>query len=247
MGRVKTLYLDESGDHNLIVVDPQYPIFVLGGVIVDQDYAEGPLTEALNGFKREMFGRTDIVLHTADIVRNRNGFEKLADAGLRRAFYDRLNGLMRSLDYTVVACAIRKDEHVKQYGRRARNPYLLSLHVLVERFCYSLGKDPADGTIIAEGRGLIEDRRLEATWTNMQNWGTDYVDAKTINQRITGLSLRPKGDNIPGLQLADLVVSPVARYVLGKPTMEDWRIVESKLRRSDTGATRGFGLIVLPK
>ena len=42
---MKVLFLDESGDHNLSVIDPSYPIFVLGGVIVDQDYAD--LTEAL--------------------------------------------------------------------------------------------------------------------------------------------------------------------------------------------------------
>jgi hypothetical protein len=38
---VKVLFLDESGDHNLSVIDPQYPLFVLGGIIVDQDYAKG--------------------------------------------------------------------------------------------------------------------------------------------------------------------------------------------------------------
>ena len=30
---MKVLFLDESGDHNLSVIDPSYPIFVLGGVI----------------------------------------------------------------------------------------------------------------------------------------------------------------------------------------------------------------------
>jgi len=37
---VKILFLDESGDHNLSIIDPQYPLFVLGGVIVDMDYAD---------------------------------------------------------------------------------------------------------------------------------------------------------------------------------------------------------------
>lgn len=71
---MKVLFLDESGDHNLSVIDCSYPMFVLGGVIVDKAYAEGPLTKAFDDFKRRMFGRTDIVLHTADIVRVRNGF-----------------------------------------------------------------------------------------------------------------------------------------------------------------------------
>ena len=71
---MKILFLDESGDHNLSIIDPQYPLFVLGGVIVDKKYAENQLTESVNKFKKDMFGTQDIILHTADISRNRNGF-----------------------------------------------------------------------------------------------------------------------------------------------------------------------------
>ncbi len=83
---MKVLFLDESGDHNLSVIDPQYPMFVLGGVIMEVDYAKGALTDALNDFKRRMLGRTDIVLHTADIVRNRGGFERMKDPAFRAEF-----------------------------------------------------------------------------------------------------------------------------------------------------------------
>lgn len=59
-------------------------MFVLGGVIVDQDYADGALTDAMNKFKRDLLGTPDIILHTADIVRSRNGFERLKEAGSGR-------------------------------------------------------------------------------------------------------------------------------------------------------------------
>ena len=36
---MRTLNLDESGDANLEQIDPAYPVFVLGGVILDDDYA----------------------------------------------------------------------------------------------------------------------------------------------------------------------------------------------------------------
>jgi len=111
---LKILFLDESGDHNLSVVDPQYPLFVLGGVILDQDYAEAELTAELNAFKQALFGQTDIVLHTADITRNKNGFENLKDAAFRNRFYAALNTLMRRIRYSVVACAVRKDEHLSR-------------------------------------------------------------------------------------------------------------------------------------
>ena len=244
---VKALFLDESGDHNLSVIDPQYPLFVLGGVIMDQGYAEGELTVQLNAFKDELFGHPGIVLHTADIARNRNDFERLKDAAFRSRFYDALNDLMRRLEYTVVACAIRKDEHLGQYGVAALDPYMLSLDVLVERFCFEIGNATGGGVIVAEKRDPTLDRELELAWLNLKIRGTRYIRARDIDERIAGLNLRAKQDNVAGLQLADLVVSPIGRHMLGKPDREDWRIVEAKFRRSPDGKIEGYGLVILPK
>ncbi len=95
---MKVMFLDESGDHNLTVIDQQYPLFVLGGIIVDKAYAEGKMTDELNRFKTEVLGATDSVLHTADITRNRNGFERMQETIFREQFYEKLNALMRRLD-----------------------------------------------------------------------------------------------------------------------------------------------------
>jgi hypothetical protein len=65
--------------------------------------------------------------------------------------------------------------------------------------------------------------------------------------RITGLKLSAKSENIAGLQLADLVLTPIGRYILGKAIKEDFRIIESKFRRSKSGQWKGYGLVVLPK
>ena len=243
---MKVLFLDESGDHNLAVIDPQYPLFVLGGVVLDKAYAEGELTLQLDAFKRRLFGRTDIVLHTADIVRNRNGFEQMKDAGFRERFYAELNVLMRELRYAVVACAIRKDAHLARYGVAALDPYLLSLDVLVERFCFEIGFN-GNGVIVAEKRDPTLDRQLDIAWLNLKIQGTRFVQAKDVERRIVGLNLRAKTDNISGLQLADLVVSPIGRHLLGKPEREDFRVVHEKLRRNAAGECRGYGLVVLPK
>jgi hypothetical protein len=244
---VKALYLDESGDHNLAVIDPQYPLFVLGGVIMERRYAESELPRELDAFKRALFGHTDLVLHTADIVRNRNGFEEMKDAAFRARFLESLNALMQRLRYTVVACAIRKTHHLGRYGDAATDPYLMSLDVLVERFCFEVGTARAGGVVVAERRGPELDARLEGAWAQLKRRGTRYVRADDICGRLTGLELRAKSENLPGLQVADLVVSPIGRHVLGKPDREDWHIVQSKLRCGPRGTTDGYGLVVLPK
>ena len=244
---MKVLFLDESGDHNLSVIDPEYPVFVLGGVILDEKYAEVDLTDALNEFKEELFGSAEVVLHTADITRNRNGFERMQEADFRNWFYQRLNDLMRRLSYSVVACVVRKEEHLSRYGLAALDPYLLSLDVLVERFCFDLGDGGGKGVIVAERRDPTLDRALDLAWLNLKIQGTRYLQAKTIAERIEVLTLRAKRDNIAGLQLADLVVSPIGRHILGKPDREDWRVIAEKLRRSPQGRVEDYGLVVLPK
>ena len=244
---MKILFLDESGDHNLSVIDRQYPLFVLGGVILDKDYAEGELVDRLAEFKHKHFGRDDIILHTADITRNRNGFEQMKDKGFREKFYHDLNELMRTLEYSVVACVIKKDQHISQYGVAALDPYLMSLDILVEQFAMDIGSRENAGVIVAECRDATLDRELDLAWLNLKIQGTRYMQAREIDRRITALNLRSKSDNLAGLQLADLVVTPIGRHVLGKLKKEDYRIIESKFRRNTEGNYEGYGLVVLPK
>jgi len=220
---------------------------VLGGVIADKDYSEHEMTVRLNDFKICLFGRTDIILHTADIARNRNGFEPLKDRPFRERFFRELNALMRELEYKVVACVIRKDEHLTRYGVAALDPYLLSLDVLVERLCFEIGDITDGGMIVAEKRDAILDRQLEIAWLSLKIQGTRYLRAADIDRRIRGLSLRSKSENLAGLQLADLVISPIGRHILGKPDQKDYAIVESKYRRNQKGRMEGYGLVILPK
>jgi hypothetical protein len=242
---VKILFLDESGDHSLAKIDPQYPVFVLGGIIADRAYAEGEMTRCIEALKMRFFGRSDIVLHTADLARNRNGFERMLDSSFRNEFFVALNDLMRSLDYQVVACAIRKDEHLKRYNISALDPYFLALEILVERFCFELQNDT--GLIVAESRGSTLDNQLEIAWLNLKIQGTRFLRPTKLVKRISGLTLRDKSSGIAALELADLVVSPIGRHIVGKTPKEDFRIIEQKFRRDASGNYLGPGLVTLPK
>ena len=53
---MQLLFLDESGDHSLAAIDPEYPVFVLGGVLVDADYADRALEEEVAQFKLDTLG-----------------------------------------------------------------------------------------------------------------------------------------------------------------------------------------------
>src|SRR5262249_7105748 len=158
-----------------------------------------------------------------------------------------LNNLIQSIKFTVIACVIRKDVHLSRYGLAALDPYFLSLDILVERFCMEVGNVSGGGIIIAERRDPTLDHELDLAWLNLKIQGTRYIKAQQIEKRIISLNLRAKSENIAGLQLADLVVTPIGRYVLGKPIKEDFRIIKNKFRCNKSGEIAGYGLIILPK
>lgn len=143
---------------------------------------------------------------------------------------------------------IDKPALVARHGVRAEDPYMYSLHILVERFCKELGNELDAGFICAEKRGGSLDRDLLLAWEKLRTRGSRYASAKHIDCRIVSLDLRDKKPNLAGMQLADLVITPVGRHVLGvppRPNRIHWEVVEHKMRR--VGKTYvGAGLVQRP-
>lgn len=149
----------------------------------------------------------------------------------------------------IVACVIKKNEHLARYGLAAIDPYMLSLRILVERFVMEV-KNRGGGTrgiIIAESRDETLDNELRLAWMELRTSGTGYVSASEVRRYISELYIRDKKKGFAGLQLADLIVSPIGRYVLGKNSKQDWHIIERKLRRGSNGRYMGYGLVIMPK
>jgi len=243
------MFLDESGDHSLDVIDPQYPMFVLGGCIMDFGYHEDILVPRLKEYKKNLFGRDDFILHTREIVRRKGIFRKLTDKSFRERFYKETNCLMGELEYTVVACAIKKDYHLAKYGLAAIDPYMLSLRILVERFVFEVRQNGGgeEGHIVAESRDETLDNELRLAWMNLRTSGTGYVTASEVRKHVSELHIRDKKKGIAGLQIADMIVSPIGRHVLGKRAKGDWKIIEGKFRRGGNGRYMGYGLVIMPK
>ena len=237
------MYLDESGNHDLKKIDPNYPVFVLGGVIVDESYAETVMEEEVNQFKVSWFGSTSPVLHTADMTRNSLEFEILKDSKTRERFLEDLNALMRRLEYTVVSAVVQKDRLRGRFYRRL-DLYSLSFGFLLEVFHDEVHRARGHGGIIAERRAPEIDKRLDDNWDWHLNQGAGEISGRQIRQRIKSLDLRYKAENIAGLQIADLVVTPIGRHIAGKPDREDVEIVWSKMLNGGSDDPRG--LIVLP-
>ena len=116
--------------------------------------------------------------------------------------------------------------------------------LLVERFRFEIGNRRDAARIVAERRDPSLDKSLEIAWLDLRIRGTRFRRPNTIHERIISLDMQSRSENIAGLQLTDLVVSPIGRHAMGKPNQGDWGIVSEKLRRDRQGNVDGYGLVV---
>lgn len=244
---MKVLFLDESGDHDLINIDLEYSIFVLAGCIMDLEYEGKVLTPALNQFKKDLFGNSDIILHLADYTRNKACFGNLCNKDFREKFYTGLNKIIKDMDFTLLACIVDKKEHVKHY-KNAIDPYLLSLEVVLERYIMFLKRNNEKGIVIAESRGNQLDNQLNLAFLDLKISGTRFLRPTDIVEAITDFRIRKKDENIAGLQLIDTIISPIGRKFLGRKNFYiAYDVIKSKFRKHDCGKYKGYGLVILPK
>src|SRR3989344_3424583 len=112
----KVMFLDESGDHSLDKIDNSYPMFVLAGCIFDFDYYSKVVEPKINELKIKHFGKTDIILRSYDIRKQKGDFSCLVDKRKREEFYNDLDILIKSLDFEIIAAAINKLNLKNQYS-----------------------------------------------------------------------------------------------------------------------------------
>jgi hypothetical protein len=245
---MKLLFLDESGDHNLTTIDPQYPLFVLAGCVMEKSIHEEVLTLAVKEFKSGVLGNPEIILHYVDYTRNQGGFERMSEREFREIFYCGLNRIIRMTEFTLLACIIDKTRHLARYDYFAVDPYVLSMEVLVERFVRILKQADETGVVIAESRGAQLDNGIELAFLNFKVKGTRFFRPKEITERIKQFIIREKKDNVAGLQLADAVATPIGRRYLGRKNFYiDYAAIAGKFRKGESGKRLGYGLVILPK
>ncbi len=251
---MKALFIDETGDHSLSKIDSSYPIFVLSGIVVDEDYHNGTLTDVLNKFKVHHFGTDQVVLHSKEMTHPQSArsplYMKFMDRDFRRKFYADFEYMLGQLDISIVACVIMKNRHFANYGLEAKDPYLLSFDNLLNRLVFDLSDDQR-GKIVAESRNSVLDNQLEIAYLSTRVEGTNKVQPAEIKLKLeSAIQFRQKSDNIAGLQMADMVASPIARHFLQKPERVGnqlrYETVFGKVR-SINGRWENIGITVLPQ
>jgi Protein of unknown function (DUF3800) len=256
------MYIDEVGNSDLQASkNPNHRYLSLTGLIFELDYVASTMFPAVERLKLAHFGShpdEPVILHRREVMQRKQPFDSLRDDTANDAFLKELLALFRTLDYVVVTAVIDKLQHLERYKVWRSDPYHYCLTVLIERFVQWLEHQNAVGDVMAESRGAKEDMRLKREFTQIYTGGTDFLVPKLVQARLTSkeLKVKPKAQNVAGLQLADLMAYPSYRTALcrheRKPLPLDVNgqvgqiLEDSKYDRSPSGRIDGWGRKWLP-
>ncbi len=212
------LFIDESGDHGLVNLDPSFPVFLLCAILTSEENYDS-IKNNINQIKNKFWDDKEVILHSRDIRKCEKEFQILFDLALKKDFYEMINQVISSSKYRVLASAINKEKYINMYGKLSNDVYELALSFVIERAIFSL--DEIKGVqkeleIVIEKRGKKEDKKLEEHFQRLLARGTSYVSPERLKDVHLKITFKSKRENINGLQLSDLVAYPIARYVIDK-------------------------------
>jgi len=238
------VYLDESGDHSLEVIDPQFPIFVLSACVFRKSDYSASIVPSFLDLKFRFFGHDMVVLHSRDIRKAQGPFSILQNAQVRGNFLAAINAAVAAAPFTLVTAIIDKRRLTRQYAQ-PDNPYEIALTFCMERvFSHLQGFQQHQATtpMVVECRGKKEDADLELSFRRTAQGGNIHSRALPFE-----IVFADKKTNSTGLQLADLVSHPIGRHYLNPIQLNQaYAVVEPKFRRNLSGATGGCGRKVFP-
>lgn len=237
------VFVDESGDHSLAVINPDYPVFVLAFCILPRAAYVDQVTPAVRRLKFDLFGHDLVILHEHDIRKKSGPFAKLGKER-RETLIESLTSIIAAAPITLVAVVIDKVKHKARYTA-PDHPYHLALKYGLERvheFLTQQGQTERSTAVVCEARGAREDKEIELAFRRV-------CDGDNRSRRPYRLNIvvADKKCNSEGLQLADLLARPVGLQVL-RPTQANraWDVLQTKLYAGRHGVVQGNGLKVFP-
>jgi hypothetical protein len=200
------VYVDESGDHSLERIDPDYPVFVLALCVFHKRHYAEKIIPAVEKLKFNYFGHDSVVLHEHEIRKQKGEFAFLSHKPTRLEFMGRLSSIMEVSNFILMACVVDKARLGRNEGMGS-NPYHIALGICLEvlrEFLKEKGQDQLQTHVVVECRGKKEDAELELEFRRIcdgENPGNRQLPFNII--------FADKKTNLTGLQLADLVARPV--------------------------------------
>ena len=155
-----------------------------------------------------------------------------------------LTRTLEDMPFALIAGVIHK-ERLKQRYSVPENPYALALKFCMERaYSYLCDHEEAESELhfLVERRGNIEDAELRLVFRRA-------CDGRSHWEQTPGFSIEfvDKKANLAGLQVADLVSTPIGRHVHRPEQLNRaFEMIRRKFWCSPAGGQRGWGYEVFP-
>jgi hypothetical protein len=221
------MYVDEVGNSDLKSSDnPLHRFLSLTGVVVELGYVSEKLFPNIEKLKFDYFKShpdDPIILHRKELVNAKYPFIALKDEKVKRKFDKELLAFLNEWEYSVITVCLDKKAHKDTYNVWRYDPYHYCLAMLLERYTFFLEQKQIPGDVMAESRGGKEDRRLKASFAKLWQEGTQFISPERFHEVFTSkqLKVKPKSNNISGLQLADIIAHPSRNEILSENKLLD--------------------------
>ena len=243
------VYVDESGDHSLASINPDYPVFVLALCVIHKRHYAEKIIPAVEKLKFNYFGHDSVVLHEHDIRKQKGDFAFLSHLPTRLEFVGQLSSIMVASNFILIACVVDKTRMTKSEGA-STNPYHIALDICLESLRGFLAEKKQDHLrthVVVECRGKKEDRELELEFRRI-------CDGNNASNRQLPFDVvfADKKTNLVGLQLADLVARPVGlNYIRPAQANQAFDMLRKKFycdggRAHVGGGYENVGLMIYP-
>ncbi|GHE52223.1 DUF3800 domain-containing protein [Roseivirga thermotolerans] len=241
------LFIDESGDANILNPDPKFDVFVLCGVLFNStDYLW--FDAKFKELKKNFFGTEGIVFHSYEIRQLKGPFAALSSSEIKSRFYSEVGEVITQSRYTVFASIIKKKEYRVKY-RGINEAYESSLMFLIERALGFIKLQPGRHQLIVciEKRNEQKNRILLDYFEGFVDYGTEFYSSDDMQVCNRSIEFRDKKDLVTGLELADICAYPIAWRELNQGRKHlTFDLIKSKLFRSKYGNVNGYGIKRFP-
>lgn len=249
---MQILFVDESGTPPPPGKQHDTPFFVLGGLVVPEDFWS-KLAADLNRLKTA-FGITGEIkwryFAPEKAGAKANSLSHLTPVQketLRTKLYEAVRSY-KSLRIICVATHVQLAYELP-YIKTADDLYWYSYKQLTERFQYYLQDlertvgQRVHGIVVCDHRAPKDDARLRELHHQLLAGGK--ATASHYGNLIEGLFIAPSHLSV-GVQFADMIAGAVFRHIKVKDA-RFYAQIEPSFRRSPTGKVEGYGLVKFPK
>lgn len=216
-----TLYLDESETPN----DDGDRFFVIGGVIIKNNYHDTKIVSKLNQLKKDIWVNDDncesYILHEMEInnvfkgdLKNAKKYNLIFEDNndkYKQVYQGICNILNDRNIYTIAAC-INHAELEKHYKKEEMNDrFAVLMQIIIENYCHFLIKHNGIGDICYEAMKPSQNEKIERRFCHLKSIGTMYYSSSEVISLIKNINFVDKTANCAGLQLADFIPNALGR------------------------------------